>query len=161
MLPNIQFIHFKEMGHMMLTVELGLVCLLYNSNGLSTYPVSQDGQTPILAAVEGGMNIRVYCEVTFNGNPTFTNWILTRVGENSILLDFNINGTGIPPNGQNFILRNSENIMATGVPVGNGISHSNLTILTFDSSLDMALLECARSNTVMANFTLRIISEFS
>ena len=109
MLPNIQFIHFKEMGHMMLTVELGLVCLLYNSNGLSTYPVSQDGQTPVLAAVEGAMNIKVYCEVTFNDNPTFTNWILTRIGESPILLDFDINDTGIP--------RNSENIMATSISV--------------------------------------------
>ena len=133
-------------------VVLGFVSLLDNSNGLSTYPVSQDGQTPVIAAVEGAMNIRVYCEVTFNGNPTFTNWILTRVGENPILIDFDINGTGIPPYGQNF--------MATGVPVGNGISQANLTILTFDRSLDMALLECARSSTVMANFTLRIICMF-
>ena len=118
-------------------VVLGLVSLLDNSNGLSTYPVSQDGQTPVLAAVEGAMNIRIYCEVTFNGNPTFTNWILTRHGGNPILLDFDINGTGIPPNSENFV--------ATGVPVGNGISQANLTILTFDSSLDMALLECAQS----------------
>ena len=134
-------------------VVLGLVSLLDNSNGLSAYPVSQDGQTPVLAAVEGAMNIEVYCEVTFNkGIITFTNWILTRVGNNPILLDFNINGTGMPPN--------SDNFMATGVPVGNGISRSNLTILTFDRSLDMALLECAQSNDVMANFTLRIIRMF-
>ena len=134
-------------------VVLGLVSLCDNSNGLSTYPVSQDGQTPVLAAVEGAMNVMVFCEVTFNnGNPTFTNWILTRVGGNPILLDFDINGTGIPPNSENFI--------ATGVPVGSGISRSNLTILTFDRSLNMALLECAQSNTVMANFTLRIICMF-
>ena len=131
---------------------LDLVSLLDNSNGLSTYPVSQDGQTPVIAAVEGAMNIRVYCEVTFNGNPTFTNRILTRLGGDRILLNFDINGTGIPPNSVKF--------MATGVPVGNEISPSNLTILTFDSSLDMALLECAQSCNVMANFILRITSRF-
>ena len=125
-------------------VVLVLVSLLDNSNELSTYPVSQDGQTPVIAAVEGAMNIMVFCEVTFNkGITTFTNWILTRVGDNPILIDFDINGTGIPPYGQNF--------MANGVPVGNGISQANLTILTFDSSLDMALLECAQSSAVMAN----------
>ena len=117
-----------------------------------TYPVSQDGQIPVLAEVEDAMNIRVYFEVTFNGDPTFTDWILTRLGANPILLDFDVNGTGIPSNSQNFV--------ATGVPVGNGISRSNLTILTFDSSLDMALLECGLSNNVIANFTLRIIRMF-
>ena len=135
-------------------VVLDLVSVLDNSNGLSTYPVSQDGQTPVIAAVEGAMNIMVFCEVTLsNDNPTFTNWILTRVGENPIPLDFDTNGTGIPPN--------SENFMATGIPLGSGVSRSNLTILTFDSSLDKTLLGCARSNTVLANFTLRLISKFS
>ena len=131
-------------------VVLVLVSLLDNSNGLSTYPVSQDGQTPVIAAVEGAMNIMVFCEVTFNGDPTFTTWQITRVGELRFPLTFDINGTGTSPN--------SENFMATGVPIGNEISRSNLTILIFDSSLDMILLECGLANTVMANFTLRIIS---
>ena len=51
-----------------------LVSLLHNSNGSSTYPVSQDSQTPALATVDDAVNIRVYCEVTFNGNLTFTTW---------------------------------------------------------------------------------------
>ena len=133
-------------------VVLVLVSLLDNSNGLSTYPVSQDGQTPVLAAVEGAMNIRVYCEVTFNGNPTFTNWILTRLGGGRILLTFNVNGTGTSSDSQNF--------RVTGEMLGAGTTQSNITILTFNNLLDMALLECAEGNTVMANFTLRIICEF-
>ena len=68
-----------------------LVSLLDNSNGLSTYPVSRNGQILVLALVECTMNIRVYCEVTFNGNPTFTNWFLTRVGRGQIVLTFNTN----------------------------------------------------------------------
>ena len=39
------------MGYLhVVAVVLGLVNLLDNSNGLSTYPVSQDGQTTVLAA---------------------------------------------------------------------------------------------------------------
>ena len=133
-------------------VVLGLVWLLGNCNGLSTYPVSQDGQTPVIAAVEGAMNIKLFCEVTFNGNPSFTTWQLTKFGSLRYLLTFDVNGTGTPPN--------SENFMATGVPVGNSLSRSNLTILTFNSSLDKALMECGLSNTVMANFTLRITCMF-
>ena len=132
-------------------VVLGLISLLDNSNGLSTYPVSQDGQTPVLAAVKGAMNIMVFCEVTFENNTVFTTWQLTKVGELRFPLVFDINGTGTSPN--------SDNFMATGVPIGNEISRSNLTILTFDSSLDMALLECGLGNTVLANFTLRIVSK--
>ena len=72
----------------------GLVSLLHNSNGFSTYPVSQDGQTPVLATVEDARNIRVYYEVTFNGNPSFSTWQVTRVGQLRFPLTFDINGTG-------------------------------------------------------------------
>ena len=119
-----------------------------NCNGLSTYPVSLDGQTPVIAAVEGAMNIKLFCKVTFNGNPSITTWQLTKFGSPRYLLTFDVNGKGTPPN--------SENFTATGVPVENTLSRSNLTILTFDRSLDKALMECGLSNTVMANFTLRI-----
>ena len=87
------------------------------------------------------MNIRVYCEVTFNGNLTFTTWQVTRVGQLTFPLTFDINGTGISLNSENFI--------ATGVPIANEISRSNLTILIFDSSLDMILLECGFGKTVL------------
>ena len=40
-------------------VVLGLVSVLDNSNGLSTYPVSQDGQTSVLAAEESSTNVVV------------------------------------------------------------------------------------------------------
>ena len=133
-------------------VLLGLISLLDNSNGLSTYPVSQDGQIPVVAAEEGAMNVMVFCEVTFNDNPSYTYWILTRVGGGRILLTFNVNGTGTSADSQNF--------RVTGELYGAGTTQSNLTILTFNSLLDMALLECAEGNTVMANFTLRIICEF-
>ena len=140
------------MTFFVLSRVLLLVCLLSDSNELSTFPVSENGGTPIVAAIENAINVRVFCEVTFNNNPSFTTWQLTTFGEPRFLLTFDINGTGISPNSQNF--------MANGVPVGNGISRSNLTILTFDSSLDMTLLECGLGNTVMANFILRIIRMF-
>ena len=131
----------------LVAVVLGLVSLLDNSNGLSTFPVSQDGQTPVVAAVEGSTNIMVFCEVTSsNGDPQFTNWFLTRVEGGRVLLPFNINGTGTSADSQNFRVTVTR--------------HSNLTILIFNSLLDMSLLECAEGNTVMANFTLRIICEF-
>ena len=55
------------------------------------------------------MNIRVYCEVTFNGNPTFTTWQVTRVGQLRFPLKIDIKGTGTS--------LNSENFKATGVPI--------------------------------------------
>ena len=136
-------------SYSLLSVVLSQVYLSNLCNGLSTYPVSQDGQTPVIAAVEGAMNVMVFCEVTFENNTVFTTWQLTKVGELRFPLAFDINGTGT----------NSENFIATGVPIGNEISRSNLTILTFDSSLDMALLQCGLGNTVLANFTLRIVSK--
>ena len=36
----------------LVVVMFGLVWLLENCNGLSTYPVSLDGQTPVIAAVK-------------------------------------------------------------------------------------------------------------
>lgn len=69
-------------------VMFGLVWVLENCNGLSTYPVSLDGQTPVIAAVEGAMNIKLFCKVTFNGNPSINTWQLTKFGSPRYLLTF-------------------------------------------------------------------------
>ena len=99
------------------------------------------------------MNIRVYCEVTFIGNPTFINWFLIRV-VGQIVLRFNINCTGTRADSQDFGV--------TGEIFGVGTTQSKIVniLLTFNNLQAIALLECAEGKTMMAIVTLRIICEF-
>ena len=137
----------------LLTIFL-FFCLSSYSTSLSTDPVSIDGETPVVSAVEGTKDVTVFCAVELsNGNPSFTNWEITRVGsQGSKLLTFNASGDADGPS--------SENFRVTGEPLFSGTRQSNLTILTFDRSLDNALLECLEGTTVMANFTLKLISKY-
>ena len=128
-----------------------IICFITGCIGLSTDPVSVNGETPILSAPSGPTNVMVYCAVLLtNGNPSITQWQLTLAGQGRVGILFNENG---------FSNVAGINFTVTGDPIGNTNRHSNLTILNFDSILDNALLECGRGSEVLANFTLRVISK--
>ena len=128
---------------------LGFISLSCQVVGLTTIPSAENGRTPVVAAAENSTNVTVFCRVTFNQMVTVTNWAL-----NSVLLMFQTSGEGQV---------GFENYFATGesLPGTTVTARSNLTIRNFDSSLDMALLECAVANDIAANFTLRLISELT
>ena len=127
-----------------------IICFITGCIGLSTDPVSVNGETPILSAPSGSTNVMVYCAVLLsNGNPTITSWQLTLAGKQRAIVFF-VNS---------FASVSGINFTATGDPFGSTTRHSNLTILNYDSILDNALLECGSGDTVMANFTLRVIGK--
>ena len=128
---------------------LGFISLSCQAVGLTTIPSAENGRTPVVAAAENSTNVTVFCRVNFNQMVTQTTWFL-----NSFILQFQSSGEGEV---------GFENYFVTGesLPGTTTIARSNLTIRNFDSSLDMALLECAVGNDVAANFTLRLISELT
>ena len=129
-----------------------IICLITGCIGLSTDPVSVNGETPIVSAPSGPTNAMIYCAVTLeNGNPTVTSWQLTLVGQPRMFINFD-NGSATVA-GITFITSGD-------LLFGSIISQSNLTILNYTSSIDNALLECGLGNTVLANFTLRVIGKY-
>ena len=123
----------------------------YCQRTVTTYPMSINGETPIVPAVENTNDITVVCVILFNGNPFITGWQITKSGGSETLLAFSLNGTGNNPDSSNFFVTGEPSIPAT--------TQSNFTILTFDSSLDMATLDCLDGNEVVGSFFLRIISK--
>lgn len=134
---------------------LFLCCCYSYSAALSTDPVSVNGETPVVSAVEDASNVTVFCAVNQTGTmmPSFTTWRITRAGGSSLVLGFDNDGN--PDNS------NSLNFRVTGTPFFSGTRQSNLTIVIFDSSLDNALLECLEGTTFKANFSLKLISKYS
>ena len=110
------------------------------------------GGSPIVTAFENATNITVVCEI-FNtlGDPSFTSWRLTNEGSVTPLLFF-FNGTGMDYDSQNFFV--------TGDPLGFQTTRANLTVILFRNSLNGSVLECLAGQTVLGNFTLRLIGKF-
>ena len=93
----------------------------YASSLITDPPVTTNGGTVDLPAVENTANVSVFCALTFQGTPVNTIWRLGSSGMSTQLIDFS------QPQFSNFAL---ENI-------------ANLTILSFSrASLDMMILEC-------------------
>ena len=123
----------------------------YCQRTVTTYPMPVNEETPIVSAVENTNDITVVCVILFNGNPFITGWQIAKSGEMETLLAFNLNGTGNNPDSSNFFVTGEPSIPAT--------TQSNFTILTFDSSLNMATLDCLDGNEVVGSFSLRILGK--
>ena len=123
----------------------------YCQRTVTTYPMPVNEETPIVPAVENTNDITVVCVILFNGNPFITGWQIAKSGEMETLLTFNLNGTGNNPDSSNFFVTGEPSIPAT--------TQSNFTILTFDSSLNMATLDCLDGNEVVGSFFLKVISK--
>ena len=100
--------------------ELGI----YVSSLSTDSPVTTNGGTVDLPAVENAANVSVFCAVTFQGIPVDSNWRLGSSGMSPQPIDFN------QPQFSNFAL-------------GNVPRFTNLTILSFSrAGLTMMVLEC-------------------
>ena len=121
----------------------------YCQRTVTTYPMPVNGETPIVPAVENTNDISVVCVILYNGNPYITGWQITKSGESTTPFAFNIDGTGKNPDSSNFFV--------TGEPSTPATTQSNFTILIFDSSLNMATLDCLDGNEVVGSFFLKVI----
>lgn len=86
--------------------------------------VSGDGSAPILSAPCNFTDMQLYCYInrTDDGVQRCTRWSLIRYGADTVFFIFYSNGTG-RPGFDNFV-------------VADGIYHTNLTILSVNSSFD-------------------------
>ena len=100
-----------------LFLQLGI----YANSIVTDPPVTTNGGTVDLPAVENAINVSVFCNVTFQGTPIVTGWRLLSIGMTPQPI-----GVQLP----NFV-------------VENVARRTNLTILSFTrSNLDMMMLQC-------------------
>ena len=96
----------------------------YASSLITDPPVTTNGGTVDLPAVENTANVSVFCALTFQGTPVSTIWRLGSSGMSLQSIDFG------QPQFSNFALENIARF-------------TNITILSFSrASLDMMILEC-------------------
>ena len=116
----------------------------------NTIPEQINGGSPIVLGIENSNDVKIVCEIFYNGNTSFiTEWRLLS-GGNTTLLRFDINGDAINEGSQPFSITGE-------VLAGSQLSQANLTIIDFTSSLDTSVLECYSPPNTHGNFTLRII----
>ena len=98
---------------------------IYASSLVTDPPVTTNGGTVDLPAVENATNVSVFCAVSFQGTPVDTAWRMGLIGMTPQPIDFS------DPQTSNFVLENVAR-------------RTNLTILSFTrSNLDMMVLQCA------------------
>ena len=121
---------------------IAVLILKHQVTGLLTDPFVENGGTVVLPAPENAANVSVFCQVSFQGTPAVTNWFLTLNG-----------GT------------RSEVTSGPSFQLTGGSMFTNLTIVSFSTDLDMAILECNNvfisPNDETAFFLLRIIGKFA
>ena len=119
-----------------------------------TDPPTTDANPAVIAEPENATNVTLFCHVVRDGIGTRSNvWRLTRGSETTRLRLNSTTGEGID-GAENFHFTFQSFNGSSPVP-------SNLTILVFNKSLDMANITCGSGNVVAVNgtFQLRIISE--
>ena len=103
-----------------LFLQLGI----YANSIVTDPPVTTNGGTVDLPAVENATNVSVFCAVTFQGTPVDTAWRIGLIGMTPELIIFN---------DPQFSYLVRENVAR----------QTNLTILSFTrSNLDMMVLQC-------------------
>ena len=105
---------------------------------------------PIVYGIENSTNITVVCDVTLTSNDAqlVTTWRIMK-GESLDIFVFNSDGTGANADSSNFYV--------TGELFSLDTTRANLSILVFDSSLDMALLQCGSGQSFPGEFNMRLI----
>ena len=112
-----------------------------------TVPKTLKNVIPVVSALENATNIQLYCYInrTTDGEQRRTRWSLIRDETDPVFIKLNINGTPA----QSFF----NNFMAEG----EGTFHTNLTILSFNSSFDNTAIGCGSAEFIVGRFYLRII----
>ena len=109
-----------------LFLQLGI----YANSIVTDPPLTTNGGTVDLPAVENATNVSVFCAVTFQGTPVATDWLLASIGMTPQPISFT---------DSNFVLENVTR-------------NNNFTILSFTrSDLDMMVLQCTNGFVVGGN----------
>ena len=148
------YIADQEMQTLYMALVLGCFSQVFDEcfgqtfNVTRTYPVGIDGANPLILAVHDAKNITLFCEVFLIGEPSMpirTQW--TFISGSSTILTFDSNGVSNSPDSELFM--SSPNIDF----------RRNLTILTFNSSLDNKQIGCGAIGNILSRFDLNIKSE--
>ena len=112
-----------------------------------TVPGTLKNVVPVVSALENATNIQLYCYInrTTDGEQRITRWSLIRDEAVRVFIELYNNGTSA----QSFF----DNFMAEG----EGTFHTNLTILSFNSSFDNTAIGCGSAEVIVGKFYLRII----
>ena len=112
-----------------------------------TVPETLKNVVPVVSALENTTNIQLYCYInrTTDGEQRITRWSLIRDEAVRVFIELYNNGTSA----QSFF----DNFMAEG----EGTFHTNLTILSFNSSFDNTAIGCGSAEVIVGKFYLRII----
>ena len=118
------------------------------TSGLSLVELTIPDSGSTIVGDEGDENIRIFCEITLNGNEQATVW--------SIMMEGQIGQSPINVGNPGF------NITGEPVPGFDSFSfNTNLTILELTAGLNNAIIYCGGiGNLLAANFTIRLYSEF-
>ena len=115
---------------------------------LSLVAVTIPNSGSTIVGNEGDENVRIFCELTLNGNEQSTTWSIMMEGQT----------------GQSIITVDNPGFNITGEPIpgpGNFFFNTNLTILELTAGLNNAIIYCGvQDNLLAADFTIRLYSEF-
>ena len=112
-----------------------------------TVPETLQNVVPVVSTLENATNIQLYCYInrTTDGEQRRTRWSLIRNGTDPVFIKLNINGTPAQSLFDNFMAE------------GEGTFHTNLTILSFNSSFDNTVIGCGSAEFIVGRFYLKII----
>ena len=113
----------------------------------TTVPETLNNVIPVVSALENATNVQLYCFInrTTDGVQRRTRWSLIRNETDVVFISLNINGTPAQSLFDNFMAE------------GEGTFHTNLTILSFNSSFDDTAIGCGSGEFIVGRFYLRII----
>ena len=137
-------------------IVIFLLCLLallvhcQEVDVITVPPQTSDTKGPVVSVTENSTNTTVFCNVTYIGNQFVASWRIIK-GLSVDNLAFNSDGTGANADSSNFYV--------TGELFSADTTRTNLSILVFDSSLDMTLLQCGSGQSFPGDFNLGIISK--
>ena len=116
-------------------------------NVITVPPQISVTEGPIVYGIENSINVSFFCNVTFGDLQFVTSWRTIKNGTQTNLV-FNSDGTGANADSSNFYV--------TGELFSVDTTRANLSILVFDSSLDMTELRCGSAD-FPGEFNLRLI----
>ena len=128
--------------------QLCMFLLSIPTSGFNVAGVTIPDSGSTIVGDEGDENVQIFCELTLNGLEQATTWSIMMEGQT----------------GQSLINVDNPGFNITGEPIpgfGSFFFNTNLTILELTADLNNAIIYCGvTGNSLAANFTIRLYSEF-